>query len=216
MTKTSGKRKQHAKRKNKNSRGGGGNSLDRGRRCSTSRNDINGNGLDHQELESLSGDSPYRSSPMSTNPNLSPSGLTPSKKRHPPKWEPMAHTCGVCYSKTTSEKFKRTCFNKHEFVCDRFHKTLLRAGKQDHCSACMMEREMEDKRRAQMKSTLDIIEGLEVDPDDGGSCGNRKAVEIKNHRAKYDSLTNNFFEIRENTERELQDRKEGFLIWKAS
>jgi len=75
---------------------------------------------------------------------------------------------------------------------------------------------MEDKRRAQMKSTLDIIEGLEVDPDDGGSCGNRKAVEIKNHRAKYDSLTNNFFEIRENTERELQDRKEGFLIWKAS
>lgn len=128
----------------------------------------------------------------------------------------MAHTCGVCYSKTTSEKFKRTCFNKHEFVCDRFHKTLLRAGKQDHCSACVMEREMEEKRRVEMKNTLDVIEGLEAAVDQGGCCGNRKAVELRNHRAKYNTLTVNLFEIRANTERELQERKEGFLLWKAS
>lgn len=215
MAKTFGKRKPPvAKSKSKNGGGSSLNSSGKRRRGRTGWH----NGPDTHELEPLLRDDAEMSSPT-PNQNHSSPGFkkfpTPVKKHHP-KWEPMAHTCGVCYSKTTSEKFKRTCFNKHEFVCDRFHRTLLRAGRQEHCSACVMEKEMDEKRRAEMKTLLEVIESLMADIDHGGGCGNRKTMSLKTYQAKYDSLSINFFEVRANTERELQDRKEGFFIWKAS
>ncbi|KAF8539993.1 hypothetical protein BDD12DRAFT_835411 [Trichophaea hybrida] len=131
----------------------------------------------------------------------------------------MAHTCGVCNTKTTSKQFKRTCFEKHEYVCDRFHRTLLRSGKTDSCSACVQEMEMDERRTRELEAAQKALEELKLEETTTtGVCAKRNrgmSTKLKKAVCKVEEMEDRLREIKWNTESELKEREAGFLRWKS-
>jgi hypothetical protein len=137
-------------------------------------------------------------------------------KKRDQKWEPMAHTCAVCETKTTSAGFKRTCFEKHEFVCVRFHKTLLRAGKTGSCSACVQEEEMDKRRIRDLEVARRALEEIAAALE---ACVKRKrgvSNKLRNAVRRVEELEVEIVKARLTTDEGLRDREAGFLRWRSS
>ncbi|KAL7275574.1 hypothetical protein RUND412_001471 [Rhizina undulata] len=79
-----------------------------------------------------------------------------------PPWVPAEHKCSRCEAIMNSNKALKTCFDKHEEVCDSYHPIMHVMGQTHNCKPCKQEKEMLETRRKDihaMEQRLNNFEG---------------------------------------------------------
>ena len=163
------------------------------------------------------------SHPMSLNPTTTATGSTTRRRQRRehrqhqqhqaiPPWKPMAHSCAQCNTKTTAERFKRTCFGNHEFVCRRYRPSLLRRSRTDDCLACRNEDEQCARRTKELANAQKKLQSLEaVDPE---GCAKSNST-IKKQRREVQRLEQENEDIKTRTRAAMEIRRQGFMLWKS-
>ena len=129
-----------------------------------------------------------------------------------PPWKPMAHSCAQCSTKTTAEKFKRTCLGNHEFVCRRYHPSLLRRGRIDDCLACRNEDEQHARRAKELARAKEELKAFEAVHLEG--CAKSNSA-LQKQRREVQRLEQESEDIKTRTRAATEVRKLGFMLWKS-
>lgn len=129
-----------------------------------------------------------------------------------PPWKPMAHSCAQCSTKTTAEKFKRTCLGNHEFVCRRYHPSLLRRGRIDDCLACRNEDEQHARRAKELARAKEELKAFEAVDLEG--CAKSNST-LQKQRREVQRLEQESEDIKTRTRAATEVRKLGFMLWKS-